>query len=1383
MTFMSKRLSRAFVAALAFAAFASLQPTRAQAPSTPPVTEAGGKPMGAPEGAARGRPAGMSEGSMEGRAAGRPEGMGRPEGGAPAGETRKEIRPFVAKPVAGKPSVVIFARDPSSPAKGKLMEKLARERGVELDYVFVDLMDEDAIRKKLAGRHLVMFDWVMESTFPILLGKIEPLLADFDGRVWGGATWKRPDLTRGLSPEQCERIMAYMRNGGAQNEGYLADYIRTDIFGKPGKKGGEPALLPEAAIYHPDAPKRTFATLDDYLKWRVPKPGQKVIAVGFHRIELANDSTLHIDDVIHRIEKKGAFALPFWDPNDGDQVWPLLAQGDKVLPDMMIAFTGIYGSVDKQKGFISKFDRPIIQAMTYGAGYEDDWRKSEEGMPVYRMGVYYTLPEMAGRIDNTLIAAKRRGDEQLVAIPEQSEALVERALGQANLRHKLNKDKKLAALVWNSPEGEENFSASYLNIPASLVEMVKTLRAEGYDIPQIEEKDAIENIKKLIRPYYRTRDDAELRKLVDAGMAERVPVAEYKTFLSKLPAETQKQIAEGWEKPEDTYLTLKDGNRLDFVVPRWKLGNLLILPQPLRGARRSEEADILHDKKRPLHHAYRAVYYDLVHKEKVDAILHIGTHGTQEFSVGKERAPSVYDDTQTTIGNVPLIYPYAVHDPGEAIIARRRGRATTISHDEPPFAPSGLYGELTELHELMNQHEAATPGLMKANLTQQIIEKAKKTNVMKDIGMDDAAIAANEEKFLKGVDKFLHSMAGMPQPLGFRTFGVTAEPDKILLTIIQMLPPDYVKAFGKDPRLLTTHPYQKLEQDETFLALRRAVIDKEDLNAFPEKARPFLEEARKHYDNFTHPMELQNLVKALGGGAIPTSTGNDPLRNPQSIPTGRNLYAFDPRKIPTKAAWEAGTKLARDLMENYKKDKGAYPDKVAFSLWQPETINHFGVVEAQILYMLGVEPVWNQRGDVTGVTVIPRDKLDRPRIDTVLQITGGYRDNLPELMQLLQGAVNKVAAIKDEPENPVALNVEKTLQALLAKGVPEDRAKRLARIRLFGNESGVYGSKLPQATVASGAWDKENALAEVYLDRLSFAYGLEPDIHSTKIEGVNLFAEALRGTKAGVLSRSNNAIGIVALDHFFEYLGGIGLAVRHLDGKRPSLYFSDLSNARDFKTQTVAEAVSQELRSRMFHPRYIQELMKQRYSGATKMVDSLNNFWGWNVMDRSSVRADQWQEFYEVYIKDKYNLGLKEYFQKNHPAALAQLSERMLEAVRKGYWDAPEEVVKTLVETHEEVAKSHDLHMSNEKAAEFIAAKVAGYGLAAAMPAPPQPAAQADAAAPAAQQVTGMKLEKEARSNDSPDTPQWRLYAAVLGAVGAGVAFELALAVTARRRA
>ena len=283
----------------------------------------------------------------------------------------------------------------------------------------------------------------------------------------------------------------------------------------------------------------------------------------------------------------------------------------------------------------------------------------------------------------------------------------------------------------------------------------------------------------------------------------------------------------------------------------------------------------------------------------------------------------------------------------------------------------------------------------------------------------------------------------------------------------EILGPDYMKAFGKAPSIVTSEPYQNLEKNEVFVALRRAVVDNEDLANFPEKARPLLEQARRHFANFTHPLEMQDFVKALAGGFIPTSTGNDPIRNPDAVPTGRNLHGFDPRKIPTKAAWEAGSKLARKFMDDYREKHGVWPDKVAYELWQVETIRHFGVVEAQILYMLGAEPVWNERGEVTGSEIIPREKLDRPRVDTVLSLGGIYRDNLPELMQLLQGAVNKVAEL-DAKENPVALNVQKTIEALLARGVDKERARRLAQVRLFSNESGVYGSKLAAATVASG---------------------------------------------------------------------------------------------------------------------------------------------------------------------------------------------------------------------------------------------------------------------------------------------------------------------------
>lgn len=1269
-------------------------------------------------------------------------------------------------------TITVLAVDPANPAKGRLLESIAREKGVLLEWVFVDSMSPDQVSARIKGRDIVILDWVFEQMFMKLLGIVQAPLRNYDGKVWGGVMWKRPDLTKGLTAEQGGRIFDYWENGGIENYRRFMDYVRTDLFARSGEKAAEPLAMPEHALYHPAAPQKVFTDLQSFLSWRSPKPGQQVIGVGFHRVDLKDDSTLHIDALIKRIEAKGAFALPFWDPNAGRRIMPLIAKDGQVLPDVIVTFTGLYTSVDEQRHWAIEMDRPIIQALSYHGGSVADWRKDDEGLPVSRQGVFYTLNEAAGRIDMTMVAARRESDQKLEPIPEQIEALASRALAQANLRKKANAKKKLALFVWNTPSGEENFAASYLNVPASIVEIAAALRADGYAIPETDEKTVIENIKKLIRPYYRTKDDFELRKLVEAGLATRLPVAEYKAHMAKLPKDIQRAAADAWERPEEAYLVLNEGDRQDFIVPRWQLGNLTILPQPLRGARRSEEDDITHDKKRPLHHAYRAVYLGTVGKGQVDAIIHLGTHGTQEWAPGKERAPSVFDDTQTTIGNVPVIYPYTVANVGEAIIARRRGRAITISHNSPPFAPSGLYGELNELHEVLHQASSGEEGAVREALKRQVVEIAKRLNVTKDLGLNEQDISANYDRFAERLHNYLHSVGAMPQPLGMHTFGKVAEDDKTLLTIFQILGPDYIRAFGEDPAELLADAFEKLQASAPFTALRQAVSGRVDLAQYPEAARPLLEEASRHFHNFTNPVELQNLKAALAGRYVPTSTGNDPLRNPDSVPSGRNLYGFDPRKIPTKAAWEAGSQLARQLMESHKARNGQWPDKITFSLWSTETLNHFGVVEAQILYLLGTKPVWNPRGDVVGVEVLPEAALDRPRVDTILSLTGLYRDNLPELLALLQGAVNKVAEL-EEAGNPLAANVRRLADTLAKQGYDKDKAWRLARVRMFGNESGVYGTMLPEATVASGAWDGEDTLARTYLSRMSWMFGTEPDTRNIKLDKINLYAENLKGTKAAVLSRSSNNHGIVSIDHPFEYLGGIGLAVRHLEGRTPDLVISDLRNTREFRNQSVAEFMSTELRSRYFHPRYVKEMMNERYSGATKMVDVLNNFWGWNVMDRDSARADQWQEFFDVYINDKLALGMKDWFLEHHPAALAQMSERMLEAVRKGYWDAPEDVIKKLVETHLEIANSRDLLVENPKFAQFRDQKAQGFGL---LPVPVAEAKSDEGADtnPGASIVTGVKLERQVEASSQPEPgPHWGLYALMASSLLLGAAWEM----------
>lgn len=1350
-------------------------------------------------GAAHAQPAAGGPSQRPASADGGNGGPGRPSG-RPAEATAP--RPvYVPRPMLGeRPSVLVLSRDPGDPGKAVLLRRLARDAGVDLAFEFVDQRDAAWIAGQAARNDIVILDSVMPAAFVRLLPQAREALADYRGRVAIGLT-SQAGGAAGLSRPQAELVARYYENGGEENFRRLFAYIRAEVMQVAGAvPPGPPVELPDRAIWHPDAP-RLFPTLADYLAWRAPRADQPVIGVGFHRSSLADVSMDAVEALVRRLEAKGAFVVPFYDPNDADQADPLVMKDGNAFADAFVTFTGMYTNVDQQRRWLEKLDRRMIQALPYATGYEDEWRKDPEGFPLFRTAVFYHLSEQAGRVDATIVSARRRGDDRLVGIPEQVDALAERLIRYAALRRKPNADKTVAIFVWNSPAGEQNFSASYLNVPSSLENIFAAMRREGYRVAEVDEAGLVADLQLMIRPYYRTRDDTALRGLLARDLAEKVPVGEYRAwFEAAVPEETRRAQAVAWEPPEQSYLTIQELDGAYFVVPRKRIGNVILLPQPLRGARRDAEADIFHDKTRPMHHAYRAVYQAVTGRMHADAIVHLGTHGTQEWALGKERGPSVFDDSQTTIGAVPVIYPYTVANVGEATIARRRGRATIVSHNSPPFAPAGLYGELTEFHDLLHQWSALADGGVKGRVEAQLVDLAERMNLLKDIGLDRRGALAAPEGFVQKAHTYVHELAGMAQPLGLHSFGEVGERDGILLTILQILGPDYVRVWEPNPEELYARPYDDIRKSAPFLALARAVEDGADLGEAPEAARSMLEEARRHFRNFTSEEEIAGLITALGGGFVKPGSGNDPLRNPEAVPTGRNLYAFDPRRIPTKAAWEAGSKLADDLIAQYQaRHGGAFPDKFAFTMWSTETVLHFGVVEAQILRLMGLAPVWNARGEVVDVAVTPRAELGRPRADVVVTLTGLYRDNLPDLTSLIGRATERAYA-QEEPDNNLRRNAQATERLLVQRGAAAAHAAAFSRLRMFGPQSGTYGTDLPEAIEDSGTWEKEGQLADLYLRRMGFAYDGKPGgAHSLKLPDVDLLAENLKGVKAAVLSRSTNNQGLVSLDHTFEYLGGLGLAVRRLTGASPELFVTDLRDTRSFRNKTAADFIAVELRTRDLHPHYVAELMKDGFNGATSMVTHTDNLFGWTVMEPKAVRPDQWAAWHDVYIADKHGLGLHQWFMETHPGALAQVSARMLEAVRKGYWKPSRAVKRSLVETYRSATEGQDFQLHNSGLEAFIAsgADVRLVVDARASEAPPRPArtdvrpaaqtsslpestsdrhlAEAESPPDATQRVSGMKLEEiTPRAEAAQSTPTWPVGAALLAMMavflaGAGV--------------
>ncbi|MDQ5914171.1 MAG: cobaltochelatase CobN, partial [Pseudomonadota bacterium] len=734
------------------------------------------------------------------------------------------------------------------------------------------------------------------------------------------------------------------------------------------------------------------------------------------------------------------------------------------------------------------------------------------------------------------------------------------------------------------------------------------------------------------------------------------------------------------------------------------------------------------------------------------------------------------DYPMLAVGNVPVVYPYIVDNIGEAMQTKRRGRATTITHQTPPFAPAGLHEATVKIHDLLHAWLAQDDGAVKLKLAADLKAAVKKERIDKDMGWSEARIDSEFRNFVDTLHDYLHELAQTAQPLGLHTFATAPKEVHRLGTVLLMLGKGFwesaAKAAGvpdEDLDEMFVDSYEKSVDAPPFKLFRDWMTGNAAKPADAKLAERF-EQGKRWYADLGAANEMNGFLAALSGKYIPTSYGGDPMKNPDALPTGRNLYGFDPSRVPTKQAWEAGKDAAEALIATHKAKTGKTPKKLAFSLWSVETMRHQGMLEAQALWTMGVEPVWDQGGRVVDVKLVPREKLGRPRVDVVLSATGLYRDHFPNAMKQLVKAV-QLAARANEADNPLYENSRAIAARLIKQGIPEVAAVKAAETRMFSSESGKYGTGLDDATLATDTWkgkaEGDRKLADLYLSRMQFAYGAdEEDWGKQGVAGatgkaaqMNLYAEHLKGTEGAVLSRTSNLYGMLTTDDPFQYLGGIGLAVRRLDGKAPELYISNLRGSGSGKVEGADAFLAKELATRNFHPGYIKGLMDEGYAGTLQVLDSMNNFSGWTMVAREIVRDDQWQEFVDVYVRDKHQLGLKEWFEAKNPTALAQTIERMIEAARQGYWQADPKVLAELKERYRDLAQRHDVVTDNKVFKDFVddgAKPTAGFGLAALLPAT-RPQQAADLApppeAPAPPQIQGMVLERVEEKQQAPALP------------------------------
>ena len=531
-------------------------------------------------------------------------------------------------------------------------------------------------------------------------------------------------------------------------------------------------------------------------------------------------------------------------------------------------------------------------------------------------------------------------------------------------------------------------------------------------------------------------------------------------------------------------------------------------------------------------------------------------------------------------------------------------------------------------------------------------------------------------------------------------------------------------------------------------------------------------------------LELGSVARALAGGYVDPSPGGDPIVNPDAVPTGRNLFSIDAEKTPSPEAWTVGRGLAEALLEEHRSRHDAYPRKVAFTLWPSDFIGTEGATIGQIFYLLGVEPVWDPFGRVADLRLMPAADLGRPRIDVVVQTAGQLRDLAASRLALINRAVAMAAEARDGDAhaNFVQAGRLRAEEVMKEKGLSPADARRYSTLRVFGGVNGNYGTAIMEMVERGDRWEDDAEVAGQYLRNMGAVYD-EGELWSFYAEGI--FEAALADTEIVVQPRESHTWGALSLDHVYEFMGGLSMAVRHVTGRDADAYFNDFRNAQRPRVTDLTETVWTEARSTLLNPAYIGELQEGGASSAEQFAETFRNTYGWNVMKPAAIDDALWDELYEVYVDDRHDLGVEAFFRRENPYALQEMTAVMLETVRKGLWDATPQQVAVLAELHTRLVEEFEAGCSgfvcdNAALASFIA-ESAPADLAAAYRSELQrnlttSVELAEASVVLAEQDAEPRPADAAASGPSPARAAW------LGVVLVAALFAVALLVLRRRR-
>lgn len=1095
-------------------------------------------------------------------------------------------------------------------------------------------------------------------------------------------------------------VNAYFTYGGPANMEHLFGYLRGRMFGESATFS-LPVLERWEGVYHPDAPS-VFSTTEDYLEWR-KSPHTGVVGILFYRIYWANGDLRAIDALIRELERD-LVVIPVFSTGSGDAEAGALPATEVIRSyftgqvDALICLQSSSLSSDpgEPEEVFRHLNVPVFHPLVLYYRTEEEWLLSSDGIGSTELGWSVILPEMYGMVEMIPVAsAMQEGPEGPdhawhEPIDERVTTLARRVRSWVRLQKTPNHKKKVAFVLNSSPcaSVEANVgAAAHLDALESVVRILRHLRDQGYNVDVPDDGGA------LARTILDRRAISEFRWTPVEDIVKRggalgfVDLPLYEGWFSELDPELRDGINGAWGAPpggerDGVPPAMVHENRI--VVTGLLLGNAVVVTQPKRGCAGSrcdgKVCRILHDPFLPPPHHYLATYRYLERVFAADVLIHVGTHGTLEFLPGKSAALSGRCVPDAITGSLPVLYLYNSDNPSEGTIAKRRAYATIVDHMQTVMAPTGTYGVLRELEDRVNDYRKFRDSdrAFAHALEHQIIDLLRKANLEREVGLDSPE--PDFDKIIDGIHRVLSGLYATRVPEGMHIFGSVPEGDRRARFIATTLNHDgsvhalITRMMGLD--LFVSESETALigvldQYAETLTGLILAGMDPVDAAGSalgdrysvpdPEGIRVFEEKVRDLAGRMDASDELGSLANGMSGGYIPPGPSGLLSRGKTEIlPTGRNFFSLDPRAVPTPAAWTVGSRLADLTIEKYRAEHGAYPQNVAM-LWMASDIMWAdGEQFAQILSLIGVEPVW-EHGRLHSFRVIPAETLGRPRIDVTVRVSGILRDCFFQCIELLDDALKTVAGL-DEPET---VNY-------LRKGSGSDEAAP----RIFGAPKGSYGMGVNLAVYAS-AWEGADDLADIFIYWNGFAYGRDR------------FGDEARAGLVSRLSTVDLTFNKTVTDEYdllgcccyFGSHGGMTAAARSVSGRKVEAYYGDTRNVTQAEVRTLADEIRRVVRTKLLNPQWIEGLKVHGYAGAGEIARRAGRVYGWEA---TTGEVDDWifDEITGTFFLDDEN---REFFRKHNIWALEEMGRRLLEAHERGLWSADEKALQGLRQVYLEI--------------------------------------------------------------------------------------------------